>query len=135
MRPAVVIRALLSIVLTVTIAGITAVPPVHAHRAGIEGRRAAIVHAHAYDAAPQAHQAGAIAAAGVASDHGDHERAIFVRAAFECAAKRDLLAVAVPALFQLPELGEVGSIAPAAAARAHAPPLPQCQTRGPPALS
>jgi hypothetical protein len=153
MRPVDAVRALLSIVLASAIVWMPAAPPVHAHRAGIEGRHATVVHAHPQGPAPQAHEAspapqaheaspaprahdaGSHATATVGGDHGDHLRAIFIDATFERVAKRDLSAAPVPAEFQLPASRAAGSIVPDTAARAHAPPLLRWVTRGPPTLS
>jgi hypothetical protein len=144
MRPADAVRALLSIVLTGAVAWMPAAPPVHAHRAGIEGRDAAVVHAHpqgpaprTHDAstAPRAYDAGSGHPLALAGDHGDHLRAMFLDASFERVAKRDLPVAALPVASQLAEPRAAVSIAPDATARAHAPPLLRWVTRGPPSLS
>jgi hypothetical protein len=135
MRTADAIRALLSVVLTWAIVWMPAAPPLHAHAAGIEGRRASLVHAHQQGVAPRAHDARFCDAAAVEGDHGDHARAAFLDAPFERASNRWVPAVALPAVLQLLECRTVRSVAPETAARAHAPPLRVWVTRGPPSLS
>jgi hypothetical protein len=134
-RSGAVIRALVSIALTWAMAGIPALPPVHAHRAGIEGRRAAVVHAHPQVAARRGHDAASCDTAAVAGDHGDHLRAIFVDAAVAPPAN-GWMPAAVPRVDGLhPERRTARSLDLDVVPRAHAPPRRGWVTRGPPALS
>ena len=136
MRPIDAVRALLSIVLTWAIVWMPIAPPLHAHRAGIEGRRAAVVHAHQDGVAPRTGDAGSHDRAVVATDHGDHLQAIFLDPAFERSAKHDLRAMAlVPAAFELSDTHAGASRLPDISTRVHAPPLLRWVTRGPPSLS
>jgi hypothetical protein len=135
MRTADPVRALLSVVLTWAMAWTLSAPPVHAHLAGIEGRRASLVHAHPQGAARRAHPAGSPETAALAADHGDHSRALFLDVSFEGSSNRWMPAMALPARALLPAPRTARSAAPDAASRAHSPPLRVSATRGPPSLS
>jgi hypothetical protein len=110
-------------------------PPVHAHRAGIEGRRTAVVHAHPQVSARRVNHDGPSNAAALSSDHGDHVRAIFLDAASEPASGGWLPATGPTAGWLLQEPRAVRSVGLDVLPRAHAPPLRAWVPRGPPALS
>ena len=109
-------------------------PPEHVHRGGIEGRTAAVVHAHAPDG-----DAAAPAGCGpvLAEPHGDHALALFLRS--DCtigsraaAGAAELAAVVVDAPLAIEP---AGAIRRGPAERIHGPPGPVWIPRGPPSVS
>jgi len=101
--------------------------PEHVHRAGIEGRTVAIVHAH-----PVTIMGGGDCGASLGRSHGDHGLAVFLASAYDAvrgAHPQPMVASAAP--LQVPQRRQVGVAAALTLQVAHGPPGSPF-TRGPP---
>jgi hypothetical protein len=109
-------------------------PAAHVHRAGIEGRTGALVHAHAPDAERTPPGAGGAA---LGAPHGDHARAIFpdrdAETSARAAAPPPAATASLPAT--APTLEPSGIVVTGDAHRIHGPPRPLAAPRGPPSAS
>jgi hypothetical protein len=122
----------LPVVLAVLLAVCPLLPPQHIHRAGIEGRTAAIVHAHVVefgDSTPTGTSIG--------HSHGNHGLAIFLSTVFNSGPEPQSPPILLSAfgVVATPPLEFVCVVDPIRIERTHGPPGTAWLTRGPPSLS
>jgi hypothetical protein len=126
-------RPMPSALVVLAIVGMPLLPPQHLHRAGIEGRAEALVHAHLPDASDAA--SGSCETT-LISGHGDHRRAVFLNGDFTTP---DTAAYAVsPGLvvsITSPALDQEDVLPASDASPIHGPPRLASITRGPPSIS
>jgi hypothetical protein len=124
-------RSALAVLVAHVLLGTPLLPVQHLHRAGIEGRTEAIVHAHG----PGVPAAGACRTA-FSSDHGDHGRALFLTGDFTRPWAAPVAAPpAASVIIASPEPDTGAVVAASDAPLIHGPPLLVPVTRGPPSLS
>jgi hypothetical protein len=128
-------RSALAVATALAVAGLPLLPPEHVHRAGIEGRATALVHAHE----DVSDDGGASSARGTAlhGSHGSHGLAIFLSTQYDTAVR---FAPLPPALVTArvtapPSAHFIGFTVQVTSHAIHGPPGPSWLTRGPPSLS
>ncbi len=107
-------------------------PPQHVHPAGIEGRTAAIIHAHVVEFGDSARTGTSIG-----HSHGNHGLAIFLSTVLNSGPETTSAPV-LPSEFDavvVPPLDFVRIVDPIQIERTHGPPGTAWVTRGPPSLS
>jgi hypothetical protein len=119
----------LTLALVLVVGGL--LPPEHVHAAGVEGRSRSIVHRHAVAGDVQAPSQAAV------TPHGDHDRALFLEAVYDRAARvaPDLPAVVSAAVIVAPPVHPVAPVRASDVRRTHGPPGTSRPTRAPPSLS
>jgi hypothetical protein len=127
-------RSVLSVFLACAVAGLSLLPPQHLHRAGIEGRTEALVHAHLPDHSDEAaHVSGTALSAG----HGDHSLAVLLDGDFIASASfgAHIWPSGAVAGVVLPTSKPGPVLAASGATFIHGPPRLLSITRGPPSLA
>ena len=125
----------LAITLMVAVVCVTVCPPEHLHRAGIEGRTDALIHAHAPQAPRSVASGSLLTHAVLGASHGDHALAVFFSGDFigeSRAAAQPAVAGCVVLLAQKLARGRLER--PRSDVLAHGPPRRPFLTRGPPTL-
>lgn len=127
------VRRRLSVLAILAIACLPLLPPAHVHRAGIEGRATALVHAHPLRGADGTHIPGRLALRS-APTHGNHELAIFLTldCGWSSSSHGPSLVLATSAFLLHPVLPPTESVGVLSAHAIHGPPVRAWLTRGPP---
>ena len=124
-------RSPLAVLVALLLFGAPLLPMQHLHRAGIEGRTDALVHAHGLDV-PSARACRTA----LTSGHGDHSRAVFLSGDFTMRSGASVVAPSAASVNLTPPVPAEGAVVIARdAPLIHGPPLRASITRGPPSAS
>jgi hypothetical protein len=126
-----IVRFALSVVVAVAVVCVPLCPPEHIHLAGLEGRTAALVHAH-YQDGPHSRMDGP----SLTHSHGDHGLAKFLTTAYDNLSPFALQpsALAGTSVVAPPVFAVLGAAHGDFVQLTHGPPRSPWLTRGPPSL-
>jgi hypothetical protein len=130
------VRFGMSLFLACAVVYLPLLPPEHIHRAGIEGRRAPLVHAHQLDG-PDSGSGDTGTSGSLGVGHGNHGLAIFLSTNYRTVLRFvsppiALVSAVVPIA---PVFCPLGLVHAGFVQRDHSPPRSVWLTRGPPSLS
>ena len=124
-------RPIVSSLLVAAVVCLPLVPPQHVHRAGIEGRTEALVHAHAPRLAADDLQSGPA----LETSHGNHGLAVFLSSDYTSSSRVAIsLDIAVTSAIGVLSDSVVTALRDTVGASIHGPPRLVGITRGPPPI-